>query len=225
MKTFMKKTLILSGLSLLFGLLTAHGQRMTTYRFGITGGLNANQIKNDGGLQGILWRYNVGISLEQRFSPAIALAYQLVYSRQGESVNNNYRLSASSGTVSNKQIIIFDYVALPIMLRVRPKGERAFLEVGGQVGTLIHNDFYFTNPPSSVPPSPIQHLTKIDAGLTGGVGYRLGEHLVVDARYYYGMKPVLSDFSAINPQTGASTLYKREKWYNRVYLLNLSYYL
>ena len=111
------------------------------------------------------------------------------------------------------------------MLRVRPKGERAFLQAGGQVGTLIHNDFYVTNLPVSVPPSPIQHLTKIDAGLTGGVGYRLGWHFVIDARYYHGMKPLLSDFSSVAPQTGVSILYKREKWYNRVYLLNLTYHL
>ncbi|GAB3223718.1 hypothetical protein GCM10027423_59040 [Spirosoma arcticum] len=117
---------------------------------------------------------------------------------------------------------MLDYLALPIMLRIRPKGERVFLEVGGQLGYLLDDKFYFKSTPNQV--VPIQHTQPVDAGLTGGVGYRLGKHFVVDARYYYGMKPILTDFAVVNPQTGGSTLYVIENWYNRVYLLNLSYY-
>lgn len=208
----------------LVSLLNAYGQSPITYRLGVIGGANASQIKNNGGLQDILWRYNAGISLEQRFSPAVALAYELIYTRQGETVNNDYYSLSMGRTVQNKQVITFDYLALPIMLRVRPKGERAFLEIGGQVGRLITNDFYFTNPISPTPHAPLRNLNKLDWGLTGGIGYRLGKHFVLDARYYYGMKPMLSDFTTIDPQTGASILNRRDKWYNRVYSLNISYY-
>ncbi|GAB3223724.1 hypothetical protein GCM10027423_59050 [Spirosoma arcticum] len=75
---------ILLGLYLI-SLIAVHGQHRIDYRLGITGGPNANQIKKEqGGLNGIRWRYNAGITLEQRFSPTIALVYELIYSRQGK---------------------------------------------------------------------------------------------------------------------------------------------
>jgi Outer membrane protein beta-barrel domain len=221
MNAMKRKQLIVWILCWFIGPFVCSGQSTSAFRLGLIGGVNAGLIKNQAGYQSILWRYNAGITVEQRFSPAIGLIYQLIYSKQGETVNSR-GYNAYTGKTTDKQVIGFDYMALPVMLRVRPKGERAFLEAGGQIGYLIHKSFYLASQPNQV--IPIQHTQPIDVGLTGGIGYRLGKHVVVDGRYYYGMKPLRENYTAPDPQTGISTYYRVEKWYNRVWSLNLSYY-
>lgn len=215
----MIKRLIILAYLFSFSTIIVYGQNQPTYLLGITGGPNAALIQNSTGLQNIRWRYNVGVSLEQRFSPAIAVVYQLLYSRQGETVNSKY---GGVGPVIGHQFITFDYVNLPIMVRFRPKGERVFLELGGQLGALVNNYIFITAPFNQG--LSFDNANKLDAGFTGGLGYRFGRHIIVDTRYYYGIKPMLADFSSVNVLTGIRTFYRQDKWYNRVYLLNLSYY-
>ncbi|WP_461151975.1 porin family protein [Spirosoma pulveris] len=203
----------------MFGTLVTYGQPNITYQVGLTSGLNAALIKNNTGLQKSRWTYNVGASLEQRFSPAVALVYQLLYSRQGETVDLKY---GGTGPVVGHQFITFDYVTLPIMLRIRPKAERVFLELGGQVGRLVNNYIRITDPINQE--KKFDHTHPWDAGFTGGLGYRIGQHLVIDSRYYHGLKPILADFTSVNPQTGVPMLNRQDTWYNRVYSLNCSYY-
>ncbi|MCX6214583.1 porin family protein [Spirosoma sp.] len=213
-----KKLIILSGLYLLNNL-PISGQHRIDYRFGLIGGLNAALIQKSTGIQNIRWRYNMGLTLEQRFSPTVSLVYQLLYSRQGETVNLKY---GGTGPTIGHQYITFDYMTLPIMVRFRPKGEQVFLELGGQVSTLVNNYIYITDPFNQG--KPFDNVNQLDVGFTGGLGYRFGKHIVVDTRYYHGTKPILSDFTVVNPQSGVPTLYRQEKWFNRVYSLNLSYY-
>ena len=215
------KSLILISLFLM-GSRVVFSQQKIDYRFGLIGGVNAGLIKANGiGYNSILWRYNIGISLEQRFSSALALVYQFTYSRQGETVKEE-DYTPVSGTIHYRQVLSFDYITLPIMVRFRPKRERVFLEAGGQVGSMVHNYFYHTNAPSQG--EPIYHTHQLDAGLTSGLGYRFGNHFVLDARYYYGMRPILRDYTYVDPQTGASSFVHLIKWYNRVVFINLSYY-
>ena len=211
----MKMKLVLATLLSMIPLLTVHGQNKT--RFGVTVGPNAGQIQTSLTLTNLLWRYNAGIALEQQFTRNFALASELIYSRQGS------RFSSTNGYVSDKYISAFDYINLPVLLRFRPKGERGFIEVGGQIGHLLSANSYHTSDKDRTF-SSFQHTNKIDAGLTGGVGYRLGPHVVVDARYYYGIKPLRENYTAPDPQTGIPTNYRVEKLYNRVWSLNLSYY-
>ena len=199
----------------MINLLTAHGQNGT--RFGITVGANAGQVQTSLTLTNLLWRYNAGVTFEQQFTRNFALASELIYTRQGS------RLSSTNGYVSDKYITAFDYIALPVLLRFRPKGERGFIEAGGQVGYLLSANGYHTSDKEKTF-TDFQHTNKIDAGLTGGVGYPLGTHIVVDLRYYYGMRPLRENYTAPDPQTGIPTYYRVEKWYNRVWSLNLSYY-
>lgn len=196
-------------------LLTTHGQNRT--RFGVKAGVNAGQIQTSLTLTNLLWRYNAGMAFEQQFTRNFALASELIYTRQGS------RFSSTNGYVSDKYISAFDYVTLPVLLRFRPKGERGFVEAGGQIGYLLSANSYHTSDKDRTF-SSFQHTNKLDAGLTGGVGYRLGPHVVVDFRYYYGMKPLRENYTAPDPQTGIPTYYRVEKLYNRVWSANLSYY-
>lgn len=216
---FMKAKLSMVLALCLMSTVIAYSQTKINYRFGLTSGLNAALIKNSSGIQSFRWSYNAGLSLEQRFSPSFALAYQLLYSRQGETVDLKF---GGTGPTVGHQFITFDYITLPIMFRIRPKGERVFLELGGQVGSLVNNYIRITDPFNQERRFESTH--QLDVGLTGGLGYRFGKHIVVDSRYYYGLKPILADFTSVNAQTGVATLNRVDKWYNRVYSLNLSYY-
>lgn len=184
-------------------------------KFGLTGGVNAAQLQQIVRSH-ILWRYNTGVTVEQNISPGISVAYQLLYSQQGSS-------TPTSGIQGNDRIInTFNYISLPVTVRVSPKTNSLFFAVGVQGGYLLDGKGYFS---SSINQATVFRNThKIDAGPTGGIGYRLSNHWVMETRYYHGLRPILSDFTAADPQTGISTLYRSPKWYNRVWSLNLSYY-
>lgn len=193
-----------------------------TYKVSLTGGVNAAQLRQElppllkTVNSHLLWQYNAGIALEQRFSPHIALSYQLLYSKQGSSTP----VSGSGG--NDKVINQFDYISLPVMLRLNRGASKFFLEVGGQGGYLLEGKGYFGSSKNQA--STYHYVHRLDFGLTGGVGYKLSNHFVVDARYYYGLNPILADHTEPNPQTGIPTFYRVVKWYNRVSSLNLSYY-
>jgi hypothetical protein len=187
-----------------------------SYKGGLTGGLNAAQLQQVV-RSGLLWQYNLGVILEQRFSRSVALAYQLLYSKQGSS-------TPVTGLGGEDNLINqFDYLSLPILLRLNREAKSVFLEVGGQAGYLVAGKGYFASAKSQV--STFQHIHKFDYGLTAGIGCRLGGHLVIDARYNHGLHPILADYTVPDPQMGRPTFYRVVKWYNRVWSLNLSYYL
>ncbi|MVM32136.1 outer membrane beta-barrel protein [Spirosoma sp. HMF4905] len=204
----------------LTGSLNVRSQSVNSLRVGITTGLNAANVKTKDVYHNLLWRYNLGITLEKRFSPAVALVSHLLYSRQGFA---NHAGIAADGSAIIEQTYTLDYLTLPLMLRVRPKQSAFFLEIGGQAGGLLYNhQRYETTPPFD---HDIPSTSFWDAGLMGGLGYRLSRHLVTDLRYYHGLLSARQRFLTItDPQSGVVTNYPYIKWYNRVYSLNLSYY-
>lgn len=191
-------------------------QSTKPFHLGLTAGINAAQLQQASNRSHLLWRYNVGVAAEQRFSQVWAIASSLGYARQGSSTP----VTGSAG--NDKLINAFDYISLPVLIRYNPKARRSFLEAGGQVGYLLSAKGYFGS--SKNQPTTFRYVNNLDVGLTGGVGYRLGDHLVVDARYYHGTQPILANHSAPDPQTGISTYYQVVKWYNRVWSINLTHY-
>ncbi|MVM41808.1 outer membrane beta-barrel protein [Spirosoma sp. HMF3257] len=187
MKTKLKIVIFLS----LINLLEGYGQTGT--RFGITFGPSAGQVQASLTLNDILLRYKVGIAFEQQFTRNFALASELNYSRQGS------RYTSTNGYVSDKYITAIDYISLPVLLRFRAKNERGFVEAGGQVGYLVSANSYHSSDKEKTF-SVMQHTNKIDVGITGGVGYRLGSHVAVDLRYYYGMQPIRQNYTAPLPK-------------------------
>jgi hypothetical protein len=190
-------------------------QKVTTYRYGVTGGLNAAQIKMDA-LTDIRPLYNIGVAMEQRLPSSLAFSYQLLYTRQGGQAGN--RMSTSDYSL--------DYISLPILCRFKVMQERFFLQIGGQIGYLLHNketSFSILNPtPQS---SGLTYVNHWDMGVVGGAGCRVGRRFVADARYFHGSRSIFTDYVAPDPATGQIMTFRVFPWYNRVWSLNLTYNL
>lgn len=197
---------------------SVYSQSKLDYRFGLTGGLSAAQINTPDikTTTGPLWHYTVGIALQQRLSQKFALIYELKYARQGGRAE-------TTGLLGNDvNITEFNYVSLPLIIQFQPKGEPLFIELGGQIGYFLSGRNYFASHKDQA--LQTQNMAKLDAGLLAGLGYRLGQHIVIDARYYYGMKTLHRDFEIADPVTGVPSMIKLIPQYNRVWSLNLSYY-
>ncbi|WP_154853014.1 porin family protein [Cyclobacterium xiamenense] len=191
-----------------------NGYGQTGIRIGITGGVNANQIKTSTNVSNLLWKYNAGISGTKKISDNFALTSELSYSRQGR------RLDLSS---ARKYVTNFDYLALPVLLRYSPGGKEWFIQAGGKFGLLVNSkETYIYNNNNS--PNNLQHLRQWDAGALAGLGYRLGSHIVVDVRYYNGLTPLIKDHWMFGPDS-TPLFYGADRWVHRVWSMNLTYYL
>jgi hypothetical protein len=182
-----------------------------TIRIGITGGINASQIKTSTNLTDLLWKYNGGIAFARNVIGDLSLAGELVYSRQGSKLALNQ---------SDTYITHFNYIALPVLARFKPGGKAFFIQIGGKLGFLLNGREMYNN---NNYPNDLNHLRKFDAGAVGGVGSWLGEHVALDARYYYGMAGLIKKHTVTDPVTG-QTFYGSDKWNSRVWSLNLTYY-
>ncbi|MEX2567329.1 MAG: porin family protein [Cyclobacteriaceae bacterium] len=190
------------------------GYGQSGIRVGITGGINANQIKTSTNVSNLLWKYNAGISGTKKFSGNFSLTSELSYSRQGRRLN----LSSTRKYVTN-----FDYLALPVLLRFSPVGKELFIQAGGKFGLLVNSkETYIYNNNNS--PNNLQHLRQWDAGALAGLGYPLGSHIVVDVRYYHGLVPLIKDHWILGSDS-TPIFYGADRWVHRVWSMNLTYYL
>lgn len=203
--------IICATIALIFIGATSISYAQNKIRIGITGGLNASQIKTSTNLTDLLWKYNGGIAFARKVIGNLSLAGELVYSGQGSKLALNQ---------NETYITHFDYIALPVLARFRPGGKHFFIQIGGKFGYLLNGREIYTNNSS---PNDLNHLRKWDAGAVGGVGYWLGEHVALDARYYYGMAGLIKKHTVTDPVTG-QTFYGTDKWNSRVWSLNLTYY-
>lgn len=193
------------------------GKTLDTYgqsiiRVGITGGPNASQIKTSTNLTDLLWSYNVGLAFEKELKKDFSIASELVYTRQGSSLD---------GVFSGKYITHFDYLALPVFIRYRPRGKNAFILAGGKFGYLIYDKEKYTYNNSE---GNLNHLRQWDAGLLGGIGYRISRHVALDTRYYFGLTPLIKKHTVLDPVTLEPIFFGADRWINRVWSLNLTIY-
>jgi hypothetical protein len=182
-------------------------------RFGITGGINQNLIHatywGPNSEPKPIWDYTAGISLEHRLTPSLTLTYNLLYSRQGGAE----LITSKIGYGSSKMITKFSYLTLPVMVRYNVGGGRFFISGGTQIGYFLKAKWYAAGFERSAENWDLAYMRRLDAGLTGGLGYRMGKHVVIESRYYYGLNP----FNKTDPQLN----YKE---YNRTWTSNLAYY-
>lgn len=202
----------------LVGAITCKAQPTSKFRFGLVGGVNAGQINTPllKSTTGLLWRYDVGVTMKQQFSSRFSIIYQVKYARLGDK-------GKTTGIGGNDfNISEFNYVTLPVMGQFGLKGKRASLKVGGQMGYFLSGRNYFASKKEQA--LSIQNMTKLDAGLVGGLGYQFGKHIAIDAHYYYGLRKIRKDLTAPDPITGIPTVIKFVPQYNRAWSLDLSYY-
>lgn len=191
-------------------------QSTTTYRFGITVGPNASYWNTERSQSELLWRYQVGVTLEQRFSTALALSYRLVYNRLGGQLK-----SPTYGTA----FFNFDYINLPILGRINPRGSPIFVEAGVQAGYLLKAQDYVVSSTTPRGPMDWQNINYIDTGVVGGLGWAISRHWLLNAHYYYGLRSIKVRYQLItDPTTGISTRYEIMPWYNRSGSLSVTYY-
>lgn len=182
-------------------------------RFGIMGGINENLIHatywGPNSEAKPIWDYTAGVSLEHRLTSSLTLTYNLLYSRQGGAE----LITSKIGYGSTKMITKFSYLTLPVMVRYNVGGGRFFISGGPQIGYFLKAKWYAAGLEGSAENWDLAYMRRLDAGLTGGLGYRIGRHVVLESRYYYG----LNHFNETDPQTN----YKE---YNRTWTSNLVYY-
>ncbi|GAB3953276.1 hypothetical protein GCM10028805_36650 [Spirosoma harenae] len=195
-------------------------QAQSAFRLGVTGGanqslINYSQVADYHKLQPI-WGYNAGISFEHRLSSTLRVGYDLLYSQQGGTEvatnprdNRNYEL-----------IMKIDYLSLPLMVRYQIAGGRFLIAGGPQLGYLLQE--------RTIDPQlgeiagyrwNLDYFHRVDLGLTGGLGYQIGKHLLFSTRYTTSLRPINGPY----PQSSTYSEYAN-KIYNRVWSTNLTYY-
>lgn len=173
----MKKMLKLYSVMAIAGILIsgmANGQHVN---FGIKGGVNFYNIKNDNSVKyDMKTGFHLGLLAHIHLDKSIAVQPELVYSSQGAKYTSNnlaYKLD-------------LDYINLPVMLQYMfSNGFR--LEAGPQVGFLINAKSEVNNTSVDVK----DNLKSIDFGVGLGAGYiKPSTGLGVGVRYNVGLSNI-----------------------------------
>jgi hypothetical protein len=159
---------------------------------------------------------SAGLSAQYRLSPLLAINADVVYGRLGGS----YGSADTSAALRNYKLVMqFDYIHLPLVLRVSPGRSPFFLEAGGQAGFFLSRRLKLNDlNASSQPTQPI------DAGWVLGIGQRINKHLCVNFRYYKGITSIWSPSYYTNPQTGQTSKIPVVKQVHQSFGLQAAYY-
>lgn len=153
------KKVLLSAL-LVLGLTNLNAQET---KFGIKGGLNFAQIRGANSLNNDrITDFNVGVMAEIPISEKFSFQPELLYSKQGSSVN-------------------LDYLNLPLLGKYYLL-EGLSIEAGPQVGYLLSANANDVNVKSS--------FKTIDFGVNFGLGYKFKNGLSLGARYNRGLSNI-----------------------------------
>jgi hypothetical protein len=145
--------------------------------FGIKGGLNLYNIKNDNNTQfDNSTGFHVGLLAHVHISDHFAIQPEVVFSTQGA----NYTVGSTNGELN------LDYLNLPIMFQYMFDNGFRF-QAGPQVGFLINAKSKFGSITSEVK----NNYSGVDVGVGGGVSYvHPPSGFGFDARYNMGLKNI-----------------------------------
>ena len=177
--------------------------------------MNLSHLIEKVAINKLLLSYVVGVSLEQRFSPRLSLAYALLYSRQGDREH----------FINTSEILRtrYNYLTLPIEFRYRLKRYPIYVIPGFQAGYLVNKQIDFI-PSHGVPAQSFDQEKKLDLGVSAGLGYRFGRHFFGEAKYYQSVGTILNPFLIHDPTTGAVVSQFSLDIRNEVFSMGLFYY-
>lgn len=167
------KKVILSAIAVLaFGFANAQD-----VKFGVKGGLNIASISpNEGGSSKI--GFNLGGFADIKISDKFHVQPELLYSGQGE--KNEF-----SGVTVNSNL---NYINIPVMAKFFV-AEGFNIQAGPQLGFLLSADVSGNGQSVSIK----DQFKTVDFGVNFGLGYDIGENMMVDLRYNLGLGGLAKD--------------------------------
>jgi|GEM_PF-3702210 len=195
---------LLSSLLMLGTVPTALAQTQP-FAWGVTGGVNLSRLVGKDISRPLRPGYRVGLVGEYRFATRWTLVGELVYSSQNG-------LGKVRSPLSNPAQVYYQnqYIILPLLLRFDPRQSAFFLEAGPQAASsLTHTNGI---------------ARRFGFGLVLGVGYRLGKHVIADARFTQDVVSRLKPIELVFPDQGGRIFTgSPARTYNQGFSTNLTY--
>ncbi|GGW55478.1 outer membrane protein with beta-barrel domain [Winogradskyella epiphytica] len=160
-------------------------------QFGAKAGLNVSTFSGGDADRNSLIGFHAGFISEIPLSEKFSLQPELLYTTQGSEANGNVKVKV-------------DYIALPIMAKYY-LADGFSLEVGPQFSFLVNDKIEFED---SILPEFDTDAANIDVGANIGLGYNLGDNMLVQARYNFGITTVAENPDVKNSVFQVSLGYK-----------------
>lgn len=176
-----------------------------SFRVGLRGGITATQVDGDqlqgfdkGGLLG-------GLTLSRQVSERTSLGMEMFFIQKGSR-------KPVSQEDNSFYLMRLTYVEVPFLVRW-DAGKKIILETGPAFGVLVHSMERDQIGIINYAPA----FEKREYSFNAGMGYRLSDKMVFDARYSFSLLPVRRFESALN------YLYWDRGQFNAVLQLSLNY--
>ncbi|MBR8839536.1 MAG: PorT family protein [Stigonema ocellatum SAG 48.90 = DSM 106950] len=192
-------------------------QREKRFRVGPKAGLHLTQLVGKTvGTSKLSTHASAGLSAEYQLNSLFALSADVVYSRLGGSYGS---IDTSALFKDYKLVMQFDYIHLPLVIRVSPRKSLIFLEAGGQVGVFLSRRVKINDLDGQTQPNQ-----STDAGWVLGIGQHITKHLCVNFRYYKGLTSIWKPSYYTNPTTGQTIRISITKQVHQSFGLQATYY-
>ena len=178
----MKRLWIILAIGAFAAVLVLPGPAAADVRFGLKGGANVANVDGDFGTNVSNWKSRVGfcggIFLELNFGRILTIQPEVLYTMKGA------QATVEEGALSGTGKLRFDYIEIPILLKVRiPTGSvHPFVFAGPAFGFDLKSTF------QDVTGTSTDVAKKVDYSAVMGAGLQLGSSLHIDARYTLGLR-------------------------------------
>lgn len=133
--------------------------------------------------------FNIGIFGKYSFNKLFDIQMELLYSQQGYKGNIDI-YDHEGNTYLNPDLKVLTHnLNIPLLLKYNLLGRRwLFIEAGPQVGLFLGEDLKLKNEISDERMNGIgKDFKTADISIVGGIGFYLGNHISVNARYNHGL--------------------------------------
>jgi len=144
--------------------------------FGIKAGINSAMEWSDAGTTGSRFGFHGGFFFEAAISSGLDIQPELVYSMQG----------ASDNSVTDR----FDYVNLPVILKIYVNKSRSFsIDVGPQIGYMISAKIASGGTTTNI--YDHSDLNKLDVAICLGASYKINRNFYASLRFNYSATKIM----------------------------------